>query len=354
MAKFFFQPWDPSCTPKKKKKRTLALINGHALCKKLKIAHTLTILRSSLPSCNSQPSRQGKTQAISLYAMIEEINDDDIDNMDFDPSDFDPQNVIGASQFDSSTGARLVPNQPAPAAAARKAPAPFHNPMNDSTDSQLANTKFLSSKEDIEQFKTWSLLYPCYFDAARSHAEGRRVSRALAVENPQAETIMHALRALAVPAMLEANKTHPKDWANTGRVRYLLKDDEITDLRSADGFGAVRNKRHLLLLVAQYLREHPTTPETPFQSMVFEQMKKAPGYNGEKHAEPLAVPRGWKLNSILPVMSPAITGGKAPEQLMEQMSGGLLGGLGGLGGAGGATPNVPAVPKKPKRINIRR
>ncbi|KAF5100420.1 hypothetical protein D0Z00_001279 [Geotrichum galactomycetum] len=277
--------------------------------------------------------------------------------MDFDPSDFDPQNVIGASQFDSAKGpARLVPNQPKPApAAARKVPvSPF--PMNDaSADSQLANTKFLSSKEDIEQFKSWSLLYPCYFDAARSHAEGRRVARALAVANPQAETIMHALRALAVPAMLEANKTHPKDWANTGRVRYLLKDDEITELRAADGFGSVRNKRHLLLLVAQYLREHPTTPDTPFQSMVFEQMKKAPGYNGEKHAEPLAVPRGWQLNSILPVMSPAITGGKAPEQLMEQMSGGLLGGLGGLGGADGtATPNIPAVPKKPKRINIRR
>lgn len=288
--------------------------------------------------------------------MIEEINDDDIDNMDFDPSDFDPQNVIGASQFDSAKGpARLVPNRPAPAAATTtsKPTAPFYNPEDDSTDSKLANTKFLSSQEDIEQFKSWSLLYPCYFDAARSHAQGRRVSKSLAVHNPQAETIMQALRSLAVPAMLEANKTHPKDWANTGRVRYLLKDDEISQLRSADGFGAVRNKRHLLLLVAQYLREHPTTPETPFQSMVFEQMKRAPGFSGEKHCEPLAVPRGWQLNSILPVMSPAITGGKAPEKMMEQMSGGLLGGLGGLGGAG-PTPNIPAIPKKPKRINIRR
>lgn len=304
--------------------------------------------------------------------MLEEIVDDDIDNMDFDPADFDPQqNVIGSSAYDSNTGARLVPKSATPTgsssstvqqdAFARLASAAASGvgatPRDIAPDGK---THFIQSESDMEQFKTWNVLYPCYFDANLTHTQGRRVGKALAVKNPQAQTIMQGLRELGIPAILEATKTHPRDWANTGRVRYLLKDEEITDLRKSEGMSVINNKRHLFRALAEYMQQHPTTKDTPFESPVFEQMQRAQGYRGERFCEPLAVPRGWKINEVLPVISPAITGGKAGEEMMEQMSQqmfpGMMGGAGGPGlpGAGGPGGNVPNVPKKVKRINIRK
>lgn len=293
--------------------------------------------------------------------MLEEILDDDIDNMDFDPADFDPQNVIGSSAYDSKNGpARLVPSSKPSASAGKQdamaklaqAQAQYKNvtPMN----TQDGNTHFIKNEEEMEEFKTWNLLYPCYFDADRSHTEGRRVSKSHAVKNPQAQTIMQGLRQLGIPAILEATKTHPRDWANTGRVRYLLKDDELSSLRTTEGFGSIKNKRHLFVLISQYMKEHPTTKNTPFESPVYRQMQMAPGFNkdDERQCEPLAVPRGWKINEILPVISPAITGGKGAEDMMEQMSNSMFPGM----NAPNALPGggTPAQPKKVKRINIRK
>lgn len=285
--------------------------------------------------------------------MLEEINDDDIDNMDFDPADFDPQNIIGSSQYDSKKGpARLVSSSSGASRPPAQQPKDVLSMMSQMQEPRepptSANTHFIKNEEEMEEFKTWNLLYPCYFDIDKTHAEGRRVSKSLAVKNPQAFTISEGLRSLGIPGLFEATKSHPRDWANTGRVRYLLKNDELTELRSSEGFGAIRNKRHLFLLLSQYLKEHPTTPNSPFESPVFVQMQQSPGYNGEKHCEPLAVPRGWKINEFLPVISPAITGGKAAEQMMEQMSNQMIPGLNAPAGG------TPAIPKKPKRINIRK
>ena len=73
--------------------------------------------------------------------------------------------------------------------------------------------------------KHFQCLYPIYFDRSRSHAEGRKVSAELAVENPLARDILDAVRVLGLNAGLEPEKLHPKDWANPGRVRVLLKDE---------------------------------------------------------------------------------------------------------------------------------
>lgn len=290
--------------------------------------------------------------------MLEEINDDDIDNMDFDPADFDPQNIIGSSAYDSKNGpARLVSKtaKPPSTTSSARQPTPDEimaqfaggNPVPSMQNSGNSQAHFIQGDSEMEEFKHWSVLYPCYFDAQRTHKEGRRVNKEHAVANPQAQTMMHALRELCIPAILEATKTHPKDWANTGRVRYLLKDKEITELRQSEGLKRIQDKRHLLLLVSDFLKKHPTTKETPFESPVFQQLQQARGYNGERLCEPLAVPRGWKINEILPVISPAITGGEAPENMMEQMSKSMFGGM-------MDAPQAPAMPKKPKRINIRK
>ena len=80
-----------------------------------------------------------------------------------------------------------------------------------------------------EQSKTYQCIYPVYFDSSRSKAEGRRVKKEDAVANPLAREIVDALSSIAqqkgVPLKIvfEPHKTHPKDWANPGRVRVLVK-----------------------------------------------------------------------------------------------------------------------------------
>lgn len=79
--------------------------------------------------------------------------------------------------------------------------------------------------------KHFQCLYPVYFDKTRSRAEGRKVGAELAVENPLARDIVDAVQMLGLRAGLEPEKQHPKDWANPGRVRVLLKslDGKLTN-----------------------------------------------------------------------------------------------------------------------------
>lgn len=69
----------------------------------------------------------------------------------------------------------------------------------------------------------------------------------------------------------------------------------------------------------------------------------------DKPPPPPAVPRGWKIGSILPLHSPALSGGGVSENIfkdmMQEMSGGAgpAGMLGELGGSGEGKL------KKPKR-----
>jgi Signal recognition particle 19 kDa protein len=72
----------------------------------------------------------------------------------------------------------------------------------------------------------FSCLYPVYFDKTRSRAEGRKVGAELAVENPLARDIVDAVQMLGLNAGLEPEKLHPKDWANPGRVRVQVKNED--------------------------------------------------------------------------------------------------------------------------------
>jgi signal recognition particle subunit SRP19 len=61
----------------------------------------------------------------------------------------------------------------------------------------------------------------------------------------------------------------------------------------------------------------------------------------DKPIEPPAAPRGWKLNAILPLHSPAVSGGGVSENflkdMMAEMQGGPAGAIGPpSGGAGGS------------------
>ena len=57
----------------------------------------------------------------------------------------------------------------------------------------------------------------------------------------------------------EPSKCHPKDWANPGRVRVLIKTD------GKPVSAKLASKHQLYKLVADYLKRHPTTEESPLK-----------------------------------------------------------------------------------------
>ncbi|KAK5132368.1 hypothetical protein LTR08_009139 [Meristemomyces frigidus] len=196
-------------------------------------------------------------------------------------------------------------------------------------------------REQHERSKNFQCIYPVYFDKARSREEGRRVKKEDGVINPLAREIVDALThigstyGIPLQIVFEPHKGHPKDWANPGRVRVLVKKD------GKAVSAKIQNKHHLYKMIAEYLRRHPTTKQSPlkfrFQGM--------PAPKDEIPAP--AVPRGFKIGSILPLHSPALSGGGVSDNFMQDMMAemggqmpagmaGLMGGGGGAGASGGA------------------
>jgi signal recognition particle subunit SRP19 len=59
------------------------------------------------------------------------------------------------------------------------------------------------SQQDLEQFKSWSCVYPVYFDASRTLQEGRRVPLKLAIQNPMAKELAEAAASLGIQSVFE-------------------------------------------------------------------------------------------------------------------------------------------------------
>lgn len=131
------------------------------------------------------------------HARIEEVSDSDSDPSIDDPTSFPPsQSLLHPSH--------LPPPSYQPNAQRQQPPPP--------------------TTTDPSAHKHYQCLYPLYFDAGRTRAQGRRVGAAHAVHNPLARTIVDAVAELGLRTVFEPGKMHPKDWANPGRVRVLLKD----------------------------------------------------------------------------------------------------------------------------------
>jgi signal recognition particle subunit SEC65 len=92
-------------------------------------------------------------------------------------------------------------------------------------------------------------VYPCYLNANKSVAEGRKVPRAAAADNPNTQEIFDCVaQGLKLPAEIE-RKRHPRDWMWLGRVRVAL--------RGAGGEllnPEVPDREHLIAAVAAVLR----------------------------------------------------------------------------------------------------
>lgn len=137
---------------------------------------------------------------MSRHAQVEEVSDSDPEEIA--PSDSEDFPPAAAAKESILSGAGVPP--PGSGPSMRQAPAP---------------------EPQREIPRHYQCLYPIYFDKTRSRAEGRKVGKELAVENPLARDMIDALQPLGLQLALEPEKLHPKDWANPGRVRVLLKNE---------------------------------------------------------------------------------------------------------------------------------
>ncbi|KAI1434978.1 signal recognition particle, SRP19 subunit [Xylaria sp. CBS 124048] len=299
------------------------------------------------------------------HPRIEEVSDSDDAS---DPSEGD------IDDFQESDILRAVPTKPT-ASQARASPSSSSSQPSilPQPHTQQAAPQPGLQADDIRNYQ---MLYPVYFDATRTRAEGRRVPANLAVKNPLAREIANACAALRLSPVFEAHRTHPKDWANPGRVRIALKEARARG-------HPVTNKHHLYIVVAKYLHEHPATDASASLRQGVRGMGLASlggvddvYADGKPWPRP-AVPRGWKMGELLPAYSAAMTGGGVSENalkdIMREMQnqggpGGMpgMGGLpgmnadmmsmlqnmgmgGGGGGGGGGGPSIEAGGKKSKK-----
>ncbi|TRX94628.1 hypothetical protein FHL15_004400 [Xylaria flabelliformis] len=255
------------------------------------------------------------------HPRIEEVSDSDDDVSDPSEGDID--------DFQDSDILRAVPTKPTPSQSqARTAPIPQQQQQHTTQQAPQPGLQ----PDDI---KDYQMLYPVYFDATRTRAQGRRVSANLAVKNPLAREIANACAALRLSPVFEAHRTHPKDWANPGRVRIALKEARARN-------HPIKNKHHLYVAVAKFLQEHPTTDDSPALRQGIRGMGLGSlGGAGDIYADGKpwprpAVPKGWKLGELLPAYSAAMTGGGVSENAFKDMMREMQnqGGPGGMPGMG--------------------
>lgn len=299
---------------------------------------------------------------------IEEVSSDDAAS---DPEEMD----LDAFDFARPQQGTLAPTTDAPSSedfqAISQQPAPQQQQQQQSQPSRQDRERFMAEQKD--RSKHYQSLYPVYFDSTRSREQGRRVSKKNAVPNPLAREIVEALQhignRLGVPLQIvfEPGKCHPKDWANPGRVRVLVKkegravSEAIANSTSFNIHSSPRlakamltlfprAEHHLYLLLTDYLHRHPTDSSTPLKFRPADM----PAPKDGKIPSP-AIPRGFHMGTILPLHSPALSGGGVSENFLKDMMGEMGGqlppgmeGMASMMGAGGGGGG------KPKKIRVRR
>ncbi|ESO12968.1 hypothetical protein HELRODRAFT_126387, partial [Helobdella robusta] len=105
----------------------------------------------------------------------------------------------------------------------------------------------------------WLCIYPVYLNGKKTVAEGRRVPKTKAVDNPTASEIRDVLSALGLPIMME-DKVHPRerDRNAKGRVRVQLKNENNVPLNPQ-----FTNKYGVLEHVCQMIPKLKTRTQNP-------------------------------------------------------------------------------------------
>jgi signal recognition particle subunit SRP19 len=166
---------------------------------------------------------------------IEEVYDDasDPDEMDLDAFDFarPGQTTLQQAQQQQSQSQPQAQQQPNADMMAQMQQMLSGGGAGGMPPQMDQKERMRLEREQQEKSKSYQCIYPIYFDASRSREEGRRVGKDLAVKNPLARDIVDALQQIsgqvhvALQIVFEPSKCHPKDWANPGRVKILIKKD---------------------------------------------------------------------------------------------------------------------------------
>ena len=80
-----------------------------------------------------------------------------------------------------------------------------------------------------------NVLWPAYFDAALTRSGGRRVATDVAVEEPDVDEIATAVQQIGYDAVIERDKTYPREFDERGRVLVTGAEDTKNDLVQAIG-----------------------------------------------------------------------------------------------------------------------
>lgn len=220
---------------------------------------------------------------------------------------------------------------------------PTSNPAASFSPDDPVNPSGIQYVEDTTRFKAWSCLYPVYFDSTKSIKQGRRVSTQLAIKNPLAKAIADACKTVGFSVVFEPQKCHPCDWSNPGRVRVQFKDES-----GLPTHRVINTRSRLYEAVADYLATHPTRGSDPSKVPI-------PGIDPSQ-SKRAVIPKGMKINDILPLHSPAMAGQGMDSNSLASMMGSMFPGMSSMLGpdepdAGPAqtAPQVtPGPPKKPK------
>ena len=265
------------------------------------------------------------------HPRIEEVSDSDPSEGNI--SDFDESDIL------LSTASK--PTKPATSTDIPHLAQQFRPPSAAPPQGGGPQTHYTSAS-DAKKYADFSVLYPIYFSSLHTRAEGRRVPSSLAVPNPLAREIAHACSQLGLQVLFEPGKGHPRDWSNPGRVRVKLHGSG----------GPVKNKHHLFRVVGEWLKKHP--PGEDSASLRFDIPGVPMPKQGEKWPRP-AVPKGWKMQELLPFVSPAMTGGGVSENLFKDMMKEMAGGgdpmsalMGGAQGGGSEETGKKEKKKKGK------
>ncbi|KAH6666468.1 signal recognition particle sec65 subunit [Plectosphaerella plurivora] len=286
------------------------------------------------------------------HARVEEVSDSDLEASD--PSEVDIDDFADTDIIRRVDPQRNTPAQSnVPSAYSTQPQQGSGGPTRGSLSGASpagGNQDNFHTTNDAKQYADYHCLYPVYFDATRTRAEGRRVAAELAVKNPLAREIVNACAALRIPTLFEPGKCHPKDWGNPGRVKVRIPSDADKG-RPAPPPGSlpreIKNKHHLYLLIAEHLRANPAHENSITLRARIQGVP--PAIENDKPWPRPAVPRGWKIGELVPFISPAMTGGGVSENLFKDMMKEMQGGGDPMAAMmGGAPGGAPAIEDKKK------
>jgi len=70
-----------------------------------------------------------------------------------------------------------------------------------------------------------NVIWPAYLDATKTRAEGRRVPRDQAIDDPTVDEIAEAAQQVGYDAVIERDVTYPREYEPRGRVLVQGADD---------------------------------------------------------------------------------------------------------------------------------